>query len=290
MLAEMGSAASSPNRNGSDDPWWPLENQNLSLNDVQPLPTMDEENNLSSDSVRGGTELNSSELLQNRNDIVAVVDSNEEENSYDDEQLIYKSDENKNTQMSDSASEIVDGASIHAHCSNAALIHSNALEKDSLEQFEARRAQLQPSQSLDEFKEELRIKREMRKTVINELHNEIKHLRKQLADEKALNKKLSDEKYTDGGDGANILENIAAAIADSDDDDDNKPSSKTILLRAELANVQLALQDANSEILSLTSELNGTRKQVDSLKEVVSVSKQMVEIRETQLTQVSFSI
>lgn len=128
------------------------------------------------------------------------------------------------------------------------------------------------NQSLEEFKEELRVKREKRQSAIAELRNEISTLHNQLAAEKALNEQLIDERN---------------CISRNDDDDDIDAASHNHTLRVQLADVQLALQTANGEILRLTSELAGTKKQVSALKDVIAASKEMVGIREAQLHQVS---
>lgn len=133
--------------------------------------------------------------------------------------------------------------------------------------------QMQPNvnQSLEEFKEELRLKREQRQSAIGDLRNEITSLRSQLAEQKAMNRKL---------------------MADRNDELDGDSDTDVVVVdRAEktkLAKVELALQQANSEILSLSEELLATQRQVRALKDAVVVSKEMVSIRENQLTQVSF--
>lgn len=104
------------------------------------------------------------------------------------------------------------------------------------------------SESLEEFKKKFEIKREERKLAINALKNEIQSLRKQLEYEREV--------------------------------------TGTSELRKELGNVYHDLQLANAEILSLTEELDVTKNQVISLKEVQIVSKQMLELREDQVTQV----
>lgn len=227
----MGSAPSTPQRNGSDDPWWPIENQNLTLNPDDSASNMAEQN---SEIESDGNQAD----FRDENKITASDDDREEN--------IVKSDEVT------TANEMCEGVSIDV----------TRPDKE--------------NQSLEEFKEELRVKREKRQNAIAELRNEITSLRSQLAAEKALNQQLIDEKNC-------IRHNDNDAI----DASHSINADQSNMLRIELADVQLALQTANSEILRLTSELAGTRRQVNALKDVIAASKEMVEIREAQLHQVS---
>lgn len=160
-------------------------------------------------------------------------------------------------------------------------------------------------QSLEEFKRELSLKRQ---GVMSELKAKISCLRQQLANEKEVNEQLRNEQRNQqcSCNGALVGQNAATQtttdeinaqesttdIETNDDDlnvvfranEDN--SRNDIALKSDLADVQLSLQLANAEILSLTSELSATHRQVASLKEVIMFSKQMVDIRENQLNQV----
>lgn len=161
---------------------------------------------------------------------------------------------------------------------SVSIIDDSTAEKRRREMREAK-----ITQSVEEFKEELRAKREKRQGFITDLRDEITSLRSQLAAEKELSQKLMDDR---------IATNIAQCLqsydgGDAENDDNRTTQSKEIALRSELAETQFSLQIANAEVLSLSTELAGTRKQVSSLKEVISVSKQMVKIREDQLDQVS---
>lgn len=132
------------------------------------------------------------------------------------------------------------------------------------------------NQTLEEFKEELRIKRELRKCAISELRNEMSNLRHELVQEKALNKKLMTEKR----DCRCFMTNCKTETIEDQTD------SITTSLRTQLSEVQYSLQLANADILSLTTELSVTKRQTQSLKDVVAATKQMLEIRETELNQV----
>lgn len=229
----MGSAPSTPHRDGSEDPWWPIENQNLTLSPNESVIAMEEQQQNSNNTVNA----NRSDFSTENND--EIVNCDEIDN-------IVKSD---NVAEVTSAIGTCEGVSVDVTASH------------------------KESQSLEEFKEELRVKREKRQNAIAELRNEISTLRNQLAAEKALNKQLIDEK------------NCISRNDDDIDTDATQTNGRT--LRIELADVQLSLQDANGEILRLTSELSATKKQVNALKDVIAASKEMVEIREAQLQQVS---
>lgn len=124
---------------------------------------------------------------------------------------------------------------------------------DSKEESSVDSTNIQPicgnPESLDEFKKQLEIKKNARKEAISSLKNEIESLREQLQNERK-----------------------------------NNSSSE---LRKELGKAHHDLQIANAEILSLTEELDVVKNHVVSLKEVQIVSKQMMEIREDQVTQVN---
>lgn len=125
-------------------------------------------------------------------------------------------------------------------------------------------------QSLDEFKQELKIKRELRQSAIAGLKKEIFDLRQRLMDEKIIKKNNFCEKMdqTTSTDDLNDYFNLS--------------------LRKQLAESQLELQQANSDILTLTEETDVLKKQVFSLKEVITISKTMISIREEQVDQVRF--
>lgn len=266
----MGSTPSTPVRDRSDDPWYTIENQILDLNPN----AMDPTNNPNENSVeeqRGHTETSES-LLSN-----STENENESESSFVDEANSVETISGSSDELSKSDIEIVSSPETSLKLKNS--------EDD---------RQQRRQQSLDEFKEELRIKREMRTNAISELRNEISSLRKQLADEKEINKQLQQNQNKDNlchicGSIYNSLEqnaqsNITTAIAT------NESSESSISLRSQLAELQFSLQNANAEILTLSSELAATRKQAKSLKEVIAASKEIIEIRETELTQVKIHL
>lgn len=263
----MGSTPSTPVRDRSDDPWWPIENQILDLNPN----AMDSPNNSNTNSAAEQT--NHSEI----SDSLSNNPVQNGENNSADETVSIES-------ISDSFEEL---------SKNEIEIESSEESSAKAQNSENERVQRR-QQSLDEFKEELRIKREMRTNAITELRNEISSLRKQLADEKEITKQLKEIQNRENlcnicGSIYNSLDcaaqsNIATATAAA-----SVSTESNIALRSQLAELQFSLQNANAEILTLSSELAATKKQAKSLKEVIAASKEIIEIRETELTQVKHS-
>lgn len=144
-----------------------------------------------------------------------------------------------------------------------------------------------PSQSLEEFKDELRIKRMRRISIVNGLRDELKLLRHQLEVEKQINKRLQCGEGAEKSPAIFDADENASGVIESADE---KKTSANHHLMAELAEAQLALQLSNAENLSLTTELGYVRKQVVSLKEVVGCYKEMLSVKETEVDQVSFFV
>lgn len=264
---KMGSTPSTPNRessdtnSASDSPWWQIENQILELN-------------------------------PNRMD-ASPDDPNSSSNRSEPDQQQATPNEETETLISD-----------HFECESASAnedkMHDDVASNESSENGATTNER---QQSLEEFKEELRIKRELRTNAIAELRNELSSLRRQLAHEKEINKQLIEERR-DRQSLCEICSSIYKSLEHNNDDDvDNgvngnsnsaataavataESQTTTITLRTHLAEVQFALQNANAEILRISGELTATRQQAKSLKEVIAVSKEMLEIRETELSQV----
>lgn len=170
-------------------------------------------------------------------------------------------------------------------------------------------------QSLAEFKEELRVKREQRISAIADLKNEVVKLRQDLAAEREISKQLRADRShatppplnqedgsritSDGFDTTDHQWRVAAVAAvpninddkcdatESADDNDVVTTTTNTSLRAQLSDANHELQLANAECLRVSTELTITQRQVASLKEVIVVTKEMVAIRESQLEQVS---
>lgn len=235
----MGSVPSTPD--GTDDPWWPIENQNFSLEQSPLLNVV---------------------AMDRQGHSAAIIDEIDENCEISE---VGHSENLNNESQSENSGDVDD--------------------RNKLENVERK------EQTLEEFKEELRIKREKRQSAIADLRNEITSLRQQLLEEKEKNKCLKEGRncstysVAKSMETEEIIQDIATAI-NQNDETEQVENTSNITLKRELANVQLSLQLANSEILSLQAELNVRQKQTDTLKEVNTVSKQMIQIREDQLNQV----
>lgn len=148
------------------------------------------------------------------------------------------------------------------------------------------------SRELAEFREEMGRKRELRKSKMVDIKQEMDQLRKGLAEERAKNRALiryiqesqdqtkEQPEITTSGN-----EEIAAVVNDRmetcHNDSDNhseqsnsSPSDTTtsngddlrLALRCDLADLQMQLQQANGEILSLQSVIDQLRTQIQSLQ------------------------
>uniref|UniRef100_A0A6P4F9A9 Early endosome antigen 1 n=1 Tax=Drosophila rhopaloa TaxID=1041015 RepID=A0A6P4F9A9_DRORH len=145
----------------------------------------------------------------------------------------------------------------------------------------------QKEQSLEEFREELRQKREVRQNAVQDLRDEIVSLKKQLAMEKSKNR----SKDEGAENGVQVQsENTAISGSQDSDPDDENPSSRSRHANIELASAQLALQQAQSENFSLRGEVQVIQRQVGTLKEVISCCKQMLSVKEEQCAQLKMKL
>lgn len=246
----MGSAPSTPTHEGSTDPWWTIENQNLDLNPATASGTDPMDN------LRDAVDERLGQVVDRR---PSEVQSSGSESS-------------ATVECEDAVSVDVPLATANEA---AAGTESDALQSEG----EAQRSSSvdrSHRQTLEEFKEELRIKREKRKCAIAELRNEILSLRKQLEAEKRLNNELIAAKQP------NAEHSDEASIGGS-------PSHQletNISLRSQLTETQFELQKANAEHLMLSSELAATNRKTQSLKDIIAACKEIIAVRETELTQV----
>lgn len=289
----MGSAASTPNRessdNTSDNPWWQIENQILELNP----------NRMEGDPNSSSSNRSESDQPQVNETEETVINANN---------LECESSDGTATATASSLNENANSESANSN-----------IEMNSSERGRSNERQ----QSLDEFKEELRVKREMRTNAIVELRNELSSLKQQLAHEKEINKQLIEDRSKENlceicssiyksleqpnitHDHSHVVVGAtAAAVAPAalenairdvfagtvKTDARTNPITPSVTLRSQLAENQFALQDANAEILRISAELTATRQQVKSLKEVIKMSKEIIVIRETELSQVKSQI
>lgn len=151
--------------------------------------------------------------------------------------------------------------------SQAKPVASKQIESDdddeSLDERKARQRK-----EMDEFRDDMNKKRELRVQCMQKLREELTDLREKLSSEMENNEQLREALETKG-------------------------SSKTFdelvhenrKLKAELAECQMYLQTSNSENINATFENQALRDQVKSLKEVVAAVKEMLKIREIQVDQ-----
>ncbi|KAH8327841.1 hypothetical protein KR067_000929, partial [Drosophila pandora] len=138
-------------------------------------------------------------------------------------------------------------------------------------------------QSLEEFKEELRQKREARQNAVQDLRDEVANLKRQLAKEKAENRRLRKEE------GVEDQPEETPEDPNMDPDDEN-PTARSRHANIELANAQLALQQAQAENLTLRGEVEVVQRQVGTLKEVITCCKQMLSVKEEQCAQLKMKL
>lgn len=248
----MGSVPSTPNREGSD-PWWPIENQNLELNPIA-IAEQQQQDIQVNEIQSSNSEMSSSDKIENTTNVDVAMSNN---------------------QTNDETNSESDGVSTTPNSKFNENDESNCDKKQNLNH----------QQSLEEFKEALRAKRELRKCAIAELRNEMTSLRCQLAEGKKLNEQLNREKRACKCQ-SEIPESTVNSIA-TESDNDVKSIESNIDLRSQLANVQFDLQKANAENLILSSELTATKRKAQSLKDIIAASKEIIEIRETELLQVN---
>ncbi|RZC40126.1 Macoilin domain containing protein [Asbolus verrucosus] len=145
----------------------------------------------------------------------------------------------------------------------SASIHSG--EK----QMEATNNQKRVKEELDEFKLELARKHEKRRQLIAEKQKEFQTLREEVKRLKQENEELKTRKLEDK------TTNDLTAIEDI--------RQKNLELKMTVAKLQKDLQDLNGEMINFEKEKQDYKAHVVALKDVVSVSKQMLLIREAQL-------
>lgn len=298
----MGSVPSSPNGiSANSDPWWSIENQILNL-DQSPLQI-----NMNTNDQQEGHQIN---ISQNNSS------SNNNNNSCSEENSTLKTIENvceiKKNDAKCSIEQLTQKQQQLCCTSSSLAATTNIGNKEITQQCTT---VIHKEQSLDEFKEDLRQKREQRQSALAELRTEIVHLKSKLSEQREVNRKLRrqqckqifidlDHSIESGSPSSSFSldddcdddveyarkiqqqENDKINYDNGDDDAAAAHHSRDISLKSELAQCQLSLQLANGETLSLSSELKATQKQVLSLKEVIRVTKEMVAIRDEHLVEV----
>lgn len=157
-------------------------------------------------------------------------------------------------------------------------------------------------QEMNEFRKELDIKREQRKEILsrhraekkaleNALQNEIE-TKVELCESNQLLRQLLIKNNIDVPENlydSNEKSYIASSISQMREEIE-KLRSSNVKLRCDLASSNSALQTAYTDIADLSAQNTESIKQVNALKEVISVSKTMIKLREQQLNEVSNKI
>lgn len=154
-------------------------------------------------------------------------------------------------------------------------------------------------EEMNEFRKQLSIKREQRKEILSRHRNEKKELEKSLKNEMILKLELADQnkllrelliknyiEIPDELDASKERINVAETVLQMKDELE-KIKSNNNKLRVQLAMTNNALQNAYSDMSELSAQNTESFKQIKSLKEVVTVSKTMINLREEQLNEVS---
>lgn len=146
-----------------------------------------------------------------------------------------------------------------------------------------------------EFRNELQTKREQRKAILARHRNEKEELEKSLAQERKANLDLceSNRRLREllNQNGIQIPQEINSTIEDTEissvlvsmNEELEKLKSNNMKLRKDLVEANSTLQEAYSDIADLNERNTESIKHIKALKEVISVSKTMIGLREQQL-------
>lgn len=154
-------------------------------------------------------------------------------------------------------------------------------------------------QEMDEFKKQLSIKREQRKQILARHRAEKEKLEKSLEEEKRAKHEMyknnrmlrellirNNIEIPEDLRASDEISDLAGAIANMTEEFE-KLKSNNNKLRRELAEANVSLQNAYSDIADLNGQNTESMKHINALKEVIAVSKTMINLREQQLNEVS---
>lgn len=154
-------------------------------------------------------------------------------------------------------------------------------------------------EEMNEFRKQLNIKREQRKEILSRhrkeklelehsLRNEIKSKLELVECNKLLRELLTNNniEIPEEMEATNESSEVAKVIHQMKEEIENLKCMNN-KLRCELARSNNDLQSAYSDIADLSAQNTESIKQITSLKEVITVSKTMINLREEQLNQVS---
>ncbi|KPJ20022.1 hypothetical protein RR48_07487 [Papilio machaon] len=152
-------------------------------------------------------------------------------------------------------------------------------------------------EEMKEFRKQLNIKREQRREILSRHRNEKKELEKSLKNEIVLKIELAEQnKFLRDLLNKNNIEipeeldackeniNVGETVLQMKDELE-KIKSNNNKLRVQLAMTNNALQNAYSDMTELSAQNTESFKQIKSLKEVITVSKTMINLREEQLNE-----
>lgn len=151
---------------------------------------------------------------------------------------------------------------------------------------------------LDEFRQELARKHEKRRQIIAEKRKEMQDMRDELLKQRKENEELKKTLRRRSNDEENEseivkendclkmeVEELRSQLTKSYD-----LAQKNNELRTSIAELQKELQLVNSEVVNFEKERSDYKLHVTALKDVVRVSKEMLQIRENQIKEVSKTI
>lgn len=185
--------------------------------------------------------------------------------SESDDEFIDCSSEIISNNLDSPSTEIIstNDGNLRANDDEIVKIKQNLSDDDDDESNEDRKER--QKRELDEFREEMNKKRELRQQCMQKLRAELTDLREKLSNEMMINEQLREERGTDKS-----LDDLIA---------ENKR------LKIELSECQMYLQTSNAENINSTLESQALRDHIRSLKEVIKATKEMLSIRELQVDQ-----
>lgn len=170
---------------------------------------------------------------------------------------------------------------------------------DTIDNMETQEARAKAkAEEMEEFRRQLEIKREQRREILNRHKTEKRELEKALESERKFklevyetNRMLRELLTRNSIDIPENLQNSREVaditiIIDNMNEEFKTLKANNNRLRRDLAESNRALQGANSDIADLQTQNTESIKHINALKEVVSVSKTMINLREGQLNEV----
>lgn len=193
-----------------------------------------------------------------------------------------------------SETEVIDDMSTSNESENTDEFH-DTIDDTQLQEARA----MAKAEEMEEFRRQLEIKREQRREILNRHKTEKQDLEKALEGERKAkleayetNRMLRELLTRNNIDIPEDLQNsrevadITAIIGNMNEGFETMKANNN-RLRRDLTETNHALQSAYSDIADLQGQNTESIKHINALKEVVSVSKTMINLREGQLNEVS---